>query len=191
MKQGDFNPVMSWPEATFMQAYFDFRNGRRLFEEWQSPESWALASAQFQQSAEKFMKSMVLLDNKQKNTSNDEVIRTHTIWQDMISHEEQLRGIRSRLLKVLGKEEVVELEGMAPKGTMNAVNTEYPWQNDEGAIVIPVIYFADSERLVEARMRIAKSIFEVAMAFSPKFEKIRNSVDKEFGRLVSRTFDAP
>jgi hypothetical protein len=177
---------LTWSEATFLQAYFDLRNGQRLFEQWRSSEAFALAMAQFQQSAEKSMKAMVLLDNKQKNSPEDAIIMTHTIWQDRICHDEQLRGIRSRLLKMLIEEDIIELEVMAPQGSMNSVNTEYPWTNDQGTIVIPAIHFAESDSLVEKRMRVAKAIFEVALSFSSKFEKIRNSVDKEFGKLVSK-----
>jgi len=186
MTQRDF-ANLTWPEATFLQACYDFKNGRTFFEGSLGTQTYAVATAQFQQCAEKAMKSMVLLDSTKKGGNADSIIfdlMRHDIWTAKISHEPELRGIRKRLLDKISpytEQDILELELRAPQGNVEIINTEYPWRADK-RIVVPARFFGDSEELVEKYMGLAGAVFGDAAAYSPKFSKIKESFDEEFGK---------
>ena len=180
----DNNPNKSWAEVTFKQACFDFKNGQWLLNS-RNVNALALVAAQFQQCAEKSMKAMVILENKKKLDRDDDVIKTHTVWKDKIGHDSGLRGIRKRLLDAIHpykEKDIIELEAMAPHGSTDELNTEYPWEQN-GVIWAPAAFFVDKEKRVQDFLSIAKTIWENASNFSPKLEKVRVAVDEQYAIL--------
>ena len=171
-------------EATFRQACFDLKNGKRLIH-LKLDGRRALAVSQIQQCCEKALKAVLLVEAG-RVLYGQTVKPSHRIWSEDLK-DSRLTHVRRKLEKALIRQEekvefdsyLVKLESYAPRMAWRHENTEYPWVDTAGKINSPVEYFEKREVEVFNIANFSRSLLKkIKIAYHPQFADVWNEVEE-------------